>query len=160
MRISHLVTTLSAILAIGSCASPTSPTASIPFTRFPDAGIGLGSGLQQPATLTVRDGEAWQSIWSQIHRNVTPVPPLPAIDFAVDMVVVAAVGAQSTSGYSVTITGASESNGVVTIDAESASPGSTCVTLPVVTYPTDLARLSRREGAVQFRITPRVSVCR
>lgn len=160
MRRCHLQLTLCAILTAQACASPTAQTTTVrvPVTRVVD-GFGLPFGLEQPATLTVRDRDTWQSIWIQIHRRGSTVPSLPEIDFSTDMVVVAALGAQPSSGYGVTITGASETNGVVTVEADSSSPGRNCVTLTVITYPTDIVRMPRRSGAVQFQITPRVIAC-
>jgi len=152
------------LLPGGACAQqqPTAPGMAVPLpiTRVPllqDAGT--FSGYEQPITLVVRDREAWQSTWNQIYRGRNPVPPLPAVDFSMDMIVVAALGAKPTSGYAVEFTSAYVSNGSVTVEATSVSPGPQCVTLQVITYPVDIARVPRRDGAVQFHFTPSVRSC-
>jgi protease stability complex PrcB-like protein len=117
------------------------------------------SGYDQPTTFVVRDRAMWESTWNQIHRRLTPIPPLPAIDFTADMIGVAALGAQPTSGYDLVLTIASESGGTVTVDVVTRSPAPQCAILPVVTSPVDLARLPRRDGPVVFRLTANAPSC-
>ena len=152
---------LMALLA-SVCAQqmPASPGMAVPMpiTRLPLDGAAF-SGYEQPITLVVRDRETWQSTWSQVYRARNEVPPLPPIDFSTEMIVVAALGAKPTSGYAVELTSAYVSNGTVTVEAASVSPGPLCVTLQVITNPVDIARLPRRDGAVQFHFTPRVASC-
>ena len=162
-RCRRAVFALIALLPGLACAQPQQPASPgmavpMPITRVPPDG-GAFSGYEQPTTLVVRDREAWQSAWSQVSRGRNPVPPLPSIDFSTQMIVVAALGAKPTSGYAVEFTGASVSNDIVTVEATSVSPGTRCVTLQVITYPVDIARLPRRDGAVQFHFTPSVTSC-
>jgi hypothetical protein len=155
------VLALLAALPSGACAqqSPTSPAMAIPMSITRVAVDGAFSGYEQPVTLVVRDREVWQATWARVYRGRTPVPPLPPIDFVTDMIVVAALGTKPTSGYAVEFTSASLSNGIVTVEAVSASPGPRCATLQVVTSPIDIARLPRRDGEVQFQFTARVTSC-
>jgi hypothetical protein len=157
----HPALALTALLASGACTQqPSSADMGRPvsITRVPQDG-GAFSGYEQPITLVVRDREAWQSTWSQVYRGRNPVPPLPPVDFSTEVIVVAALGAQPTSGYAVEFNSAHETNGTVTVEATSVSPGTRCITVQVITYPFDIARLTRRDGAVQFHFTPRVTSC-
>jgi hypothetical protein len=159
MRFNHLLATVT-ILASGACASSASPTpgVSLPITRV--GASGLGHGLQRPATLVVRDRDAWLSVWVQLFGSDTALPPpLLEIDFTTEMVVVFALGAQPSSGYEARIVSATETSGVVTVEAEHVSPARNCGTLTVITYPTDVVRMPRREGTVQFEIRPRTASC-
>ena len=156
-------TTLLAVLINGGCSRPTSPTTTTPLslTRFRPEGVAYlwNSGYDQPATFVVRDRAAWESTWSQIHRRLSPVPPLPAVDFSVEMIGVAALGGQPTAGYDLVLTKASETGGTVTVEATTRRPGPQCAVLPVITTPVDLARLPRREGPVVFRLVPTTASC-
>jgi hypothetical protein len=152
---------LIALLAAGACTQPpASPGMGVPvpLTRFPQDG-GAFSGYEQPITLVVRDNETWQSTWTQVYRGRQPIPPLPPVDFSTAMVVVATLGAKPSSGYAMELTGAYRSNGTVTVEATSVSPGPRCVTLPVITYPLDIARMPRLDLPVQFHVTPSVTSC-
>lgn len=155
MRTGHLIATVSAMLtACASSSTAPTPAVPVPITRIGDR----FGGLEAPATLVVRDRDMWQSIWIQIHRGGF-APPLPEVNFSTDMIVVVALGAKPTSGYAVTVTAASETGRVVTVETDSVSPGPNCVTLQVITYPTDVVRMPRRDGEVGFRITPKVTSC-
>lgn len=51
----------------------------------------------------VQDAAAWAALWADHTSNVSPPPPLPAVDFATSMVVAAYQGFRTSSGYSVTV---------------------------------------------------------
>lgn len=148
-------------LVSSGCAHPNSPSTPLTLIRFrtePSSYLTFG-GYDQPQTLVVHDRDTWIRIWAELNRRITPVPAMPEIDFASEMVVVAALGNQPSSGFDIVFTGATEADGVVTVEVESRSPGPTCVTLTVITSPLDLARIPRRNGAVVFHTTPKVVAC-
>jgi hypothetical protein len=152
---------LTAVLAMSACASPSSPSTPLGLTRFrpePTSFLAI-SGYDQPLTLAIHDRDTWVRSWNDIHSRLSPAPALPEIDFTKEMVLVAAVGSRPSSGYEVVFTGATEASDVVTVDVESRIPGPTCIGLPVVTAPVDLARIPRRNGAIVFRSTPKVVNC-
>ena len=153
---------LLALLIDGACSPPTSPaTTPLSLTRFRAEGVAYlwSSGYDQPATFVVRDRATWESTWNQIHRRHSPIPPLPAVDFSADMIAVAALGGQPTSGYDLVLSNASETGGTVTVEATTRTPAPGCAILPVVTSPVDLARLPRRDGPVLFRLIPNIPSC-
>ena len=107
--------------------------------------------------LVVRDQQSWQSLWSQMTANQFPAPQLPAVDFTKDMVLVAAAGTRPTTGYSVSITDATESSGGVTVNVTITNPG--CVVSDLVTSPVDVATIARRDGTVGFVVTRKTHNC-
>jgi PrcB C-terminal len=118
------------------------------------------SGFDKPSRLVVRDVVTWQAVWRQIYLRESPVPPLPAIDFSREMIVVAALGSHSTGGYGILLEGASEAavDGI-TVSVNSISPGSNCVVTEAFTQPVDVARLPLRHGPVSFVEQSHVSNC-
>ena len=118
------------------------------------------SGHDQPQTVVVRDRDTWVRVWNQIYARITALPPpIVEVDFSKEMVVLAALGTQPSSGFEVLFTSASEADGVVTVEVEARSPGPRCVTLTVITSPLDLARVPTRSGTVLFHTTPTVVTC-
>ena len=118
------------------------------------------SGLDRPARIVIRDALAWRVVWNQIYLRQSPVPPLPAIDFSRDMMVVVALGSHSTGGYSILLAGASEAaNTGIAVIVDSSSPGSNCIVTEAFTQPVDIARLPLRNGAVSFVERSHVSDC-
>ena len=62
------------------------------------------SAVQDKFRLVVRDRATWLDLWKRIYRVDTRLgeyPKLPEVDFSREMLVVAALGQQPTSGYSI-----------------------------------------------------------
>ena len=109
------------------------------------------SGLDRPERLVIRDAEAWRAVWNQIYLRQQPVPSLPSVDFSREMMVVVALGARSSGGYSILLDGASEAaNNGIEVVVNSSSPASDCIVTAAFTQPVDIARVSVRAGAVTF----------
>ena len=118
------------------------------------------SGFDKPTRLVVRDVVTWQTVWRQIYLRESPVPPLPAIDFSREMIIVAALGSHSTGGYSILLDRATEAaaDGIA-VTVNSSSPGSNCIVTEAFTQPVDVARLPLRRGPVSFVEQSHVSTC-
>ena len=154
-----------AIVFAGACgAAPAAPDASEPLAvvrlRPEPVPLTYTSGLSEPQELVVRDAAAWAQVWEAIWRNHSPRPPLPDVDFAKEMVVVAALGARPTGGYSVFVDSASSAPGAVSIRIRTVSPGRECAVTLAVTQPVDAARVARRDGPVVFSRRNEVADCR
>jgi hypothetical protein len=153
-------------LLASACASPEQstlpPGPSIPVVRLraEPYSFEFYSGLNTPARLVVRDAAAWQSLWAQIYQRRFPVPPVPAIDFSREMLVVVALGSRSSGGYGIMIDGASDGGAYVTIAVRSISPSPKCGVTAALTQPVDIARLPRRDGEVRFLEHAEVRECK
>jgi hypothetical protein len=153
------------IVGIAACAAPEQstlpPGPSIPVVRLraEPYSFEYNSGLTEPTRLVVRDAAEWQSLWTQIYQGRFPVPPLPAIDFSREMIVVAALGTRSSGGYSILIDGASATGADVAIAVRSIAPGRKCGVTAALTQPVDIARLPRRDGQVSFVERAEVKEC-
>ncbi len=130
--------------------------APLPLTRIANSDI---AGFDTTATVAIRDAAAWSAFWQQMWGPMNEAPPLPDVDFATDMVVAFASGAQPTLGYDVVLTGAGEDSGGVWIQVLERSPGSECVEGQMVTHPIDVARVPRRPDPVGFIVTPGIVHC-
>jgi hypothetical protein len=103
-------------------------------------------------TLVIRDQQSWQDLWSRMNRNASPAPPVPAVDFTQDMVLVAAAGTRNTGGYSVSITGGVQSPGKATVNVLITSPGTGCNVTLAFTSPVDMATTPRSNATIDFQI--------
>jgi hypothetical protein len=148
--------------ACGGSDLTEAPGASLPIVRLRSEPYSFTfySGLDRPARLVVRDAVTWRAVWNQIYLRQSPLPPLPAVDFSRDMIVVVALGSRSTGGYSILVGGASEAaNNGVAVTVDSSSPGSNCVVTEAFTQPVDIARVPLRDGTVRFVERSHVSNC-
>jgi hypothetical protein len=155
---------LAVMLGLGACSDsaspPGEPGANIPVVRlrsdpYPFA---FYSGLDKPDRIVIRDPLTWQIVWKDIWRGFSEVPPVPAIDFSSEMIVVAALGARSTGGYGILIDRANEvANGGISVTIRSISPLN-CLVTEAFTQPVDIARLPIR-GNVEFTERSEVHQC-
>jgi len=150
------------VLTMVACgASPAGPSqTNLTVTRLaPNIRMPIDSGIEKETLSVIKDQGAWQTLWNSIHANMSPAPPIPAVDFTKEMILVAAAGQKPSSGYTMAITSAVEANGEVTVSVDAMSPGSKCVGLTVMTSPVDLARVTRRDGPVRFNVARRTRDC-
>jgi len=100
--------------------------------------------------VVVRDAATWQSIWTQTFLGREPAPPLPFVNFDDEMIVVAALGEQPSSGYDIRIESAFVDGAGTRVDLKVLSPGGNCSVAIVMTQPVDFARVPRRLGPLRF----------
>jgi hypothetical protein len=159
------ITSIAVATSITACAgsnvtTPPGPSVSMTRLRADPYAFTFGSGMDRAARFVVRDAATWQATWNQIYQGSSPVPPLPAVDFSREMIVVAALGSHPTGGYNILLEGAAEapSNGTV-FTVSSVSPGPRCATTQAFTQPVDIARLPLRSGPVSSVEKARVTNC-
>jgi hypothetical protein len=117
------------------------------------------AGVGDPMRAVIRDSVAWRRLWEQINRPFVPPPALPPIDFAREMIVVAALGVRPNAGYDVVIEGAQVDSAGIQISVRVATPASGCPTAAVMTQPIDLARVPVSDQRVRFRDRDVVVAC-
>jgi protease stability complex PrcB-like protein len=113
------------------------------------------SEAAEPARLVIRDEAAWQRYWSA-SRSAGAVPQ---VDFARNVVVVAALGQRPSGGYRVTMNIASASDAEIILDVVEEVPGPTCIATMAVTYPRDIIVVAAQNRTIQFRETTRTRSC-
>jgi hypothetical protein len=117
------------------------------------------SGMESRARDVVRTQARWQAVWAEIWRNDTPQPALPAVDFAREAVVVAAMGLRSTGGYGVTVDSATATAAEVHVFVTERSPGQSCATTQALTAPVHLVAIPADGRTVRFHESAVVREC-
>ena len=135
--------------------------APVSIARLRDGATAFSSyaGIGDPMRTVIRDSTAWRQLWERINRPFVPQPALPAIDFAREMIVVAALGSRPNAGYDVVIEGAEADSAGIQISVRVATPASGCPTAAVMTQPIDLARVPVSDQPVRFREHDVVVAC-
>jgi hypothetical protein len=131
--------------------SPRIPDDASP-VAFEPLGRSLGSlhGPEESARLVIRGVGAWTDLWRARIRGVDLPSSPPAVDFDVEMVVVAATGERPTGGYSVSVEGVYESGGRIYVDVLETAPDPDCMLIQMVTSPVDVVRVFRTAADVVF----------
>jgi hypothetical protein len=137
---------------------PLGPKRSGPRTSF-----GIGSNIVDQFRVLVRDRDTWLDVWKRIYQlnpSYGRYPELPEIDFSREMVVVAAMGQQPSSGYAIIIDGAYERDDRLEVVVKSVVNLKCGAVLGIVTSPIDIVRLPKIERPVVFREIEVVPDCK
>ena len=59
------------------------------------------SGITEPATRLIMTEDEWIWTWNLIHRDVSPRPPLPQIDFTREALVLAGLGNAAATSFTI-----------------------------------------------------------
>jgi len=123
-----------------------------PVTRLAARGTSFStfSGYTDSVQLVVRDSATWRTAWQTIHRPFIPPPPVPPVDFAREMVLVAALGTRSSEGYEIVFENVREDSGGIEVAVRVSEPARGCPVGATMTQPVDLARIPASARPVRF----------
>ena len=133
----------------------------LPIARFRSAPSGFTaySGIDDSLRVVVEDVARWEMYWRRVHARMTPAPPVPAVDFAREMVILAALGLRGSGGYGILVDSAYDAGAYVEVVVRRTAPGSGCLVTAAFTQPVDLVRIPARKVPVRFRERVTVEPC-
>ena len=99
------------------------------------------SAVRIPVRRAVADPSVWYEVWAAIHSNVMNPPPLPAVDFARETVIVLLLGERRTGGYAVSIGSIAVDRNVVDVEVAVRRPGAEDMVTLALTAPYQLAAI-------------------
>lgn len=122
--------------------------------------VGSYDGMATRQRLVVRDGATWAALWQQLASNHRPIPAVPAVDFAGNVVIVAAMGTRSSGGYSIDIDDVRMGGGDARISVTERSPGDGCMVTMALTAPVAAVVVPRFLGQATFLERTEQRACR
>ena len=117
------------------------------------------SGFPTSERVVVRDDGQWEAIWEKAFALQASVPLRPAIDFATEMVVVAALGSRPTGGYGIAIEDLETRGTELAVFVTATSPGPSCFTTQAITQPVEMVRVRSVSGPVSFHERSLIHQC-
>jgi hypothetical protein len=139
---------VSAMVVVVGCADN---VPSVQIQPLPEAQpVRYYSGITTQQRLVVRDAATWASTWQQIVSRIQPPPPVPMVDFASNLVIVAAMGTKPTGGYSIDVDNVRISGPDASISVTEQSPGSGCVVTQAETAPVAVVLVPQFTGQATF----------
>jgi hypothetical protein len=117
------------------------------------------SGYVEPRLAIITNAQEWAEAWATIYAPLTPTPPLPGIDFATSVVVLAAMGARPSGGYSIAIEEVRAQDGMLHVRVLQRSPGASCVTTGALTAPVHVVQAPRAGTTATFSIRSETYGC-
>lgn len=108
------------------------------------------SGIDTALRVVVKEPDRWRELWAQVAGQRTPAPPIPAVDFAEEMVLVAAMGRRGTGGYSIAIDRVQRDDEAIVATVVETSPGPGCMLTQALTAPVTAVKLPRSDLPVRY----------
>jgi len=117
-------------------------------------------GLATRQRLVVRDSATWVTIWQQLVSNHSPIPAVPVVDFASNVVIIAAMGTKNSGGYSIEIEDVRIVGRDARISVAERSPGEDCIVTAAITAPVAAVVAPRFPGQATFLERTEQQACR
>jgi len=136
----------------GACSrEPAGPTPVLPLERVVSIQNAM-TGIETPTRTLITDPATWAAAWADIFANYAPAqrPPLPAIDFASKIVVLAAAGLRGAQGFFFTIDAVRLAGSSLQVVVREQWP--TCGTLPALSAPVDVVTVPRVATTATFTV--------
>lgn len=135
--------------APASAPAPPAPPAENMVPLDPDARIyydDVAVAFTDSIRLTIRDVETWRNIWSRATAGQASAPPLPAVDFSRQMVLLVGAG-RLRSGDQIHVDSVGTRKGTTIAVVRTTVE---CQAFPAVAYPFEIVRVKRSDRAVLF----------
>ena len=134
----------------------------LPFRRFHDSVAGyfnFATGIYEPRNLVVRSQNEWEGIWRRITASHGDPPPPPEVPFGREMLLISAMGPQSSGGFRVRIERVLDGGAELEAHAVHISPGPRCGAIAAITHPIDIVILESSPKPVRWLIRREASDC-
>ena len=148
------------LVAVAACAQSSSVPqggVAVPMQRILS---GQDSGFEQPCRDVIKTAAEWQPVGEKLRRGREYAGPIPAPDFGRSMVIVAAMGTQSTGGYAIAIENVYRATGRLWVVVRETRPDPGGMTTQVLTAPVDVVSVPRSEEPVSFVAGKEAPGCR
>ncbi len=111
---------------------------------------GHQSGVTKSGERVVRTQAVWEKLWAEHVSIQEPKPPAPKVDFAREMVLVAAMGRKPTAGYAIEITGVKRQGKTLVVSVRHSAPPPGAIALQVITNPVHFIAVPRSDAALKY----------
>lgn len=145
-----------AVASLAGCATavPVQPAPAAHKTPVETVDKGVGGAYSEPGTDTqlvwpqirvIAGEDEFKTFWESLHRNLTPLPPLPAVDFTRHDVVAVVDMVRPSGGYGIEVQEVQEGMDGIWLTIIRRKPGQGCFTAQSLTQPYHLVAM-RKSG--------------
>jgi hypothetical protein len=124
---------LAFIVILPACAASGAMT--VTQLKFETLAKNTRSGVREPLQIVVRSPEQWKALWKKHVGSDPNSPPAPAVDFNNNIIAAVFSGEKPTGGYTVEITAAEKSDGMLLIHYRETSPRPGGIVTQALTQP-------------------------
>jgi hypothetical protein len=138
---------------------PATPVAGAMEFETIETGQNSGIGGSGPLAVKIDTQAAWEEFWSRHKSLVTPVPPLPAVDFSREMVIAVLDQQEVSGGYRLEITGVEMTVGGLEVRVSKEKPGQRCLVAAAISQPFHIVRTLKSDQAPQLAVSEETYIC-
>lgn len=102
------------------------------------------SGITEPTARLILTADDWTRTWNLIHRDISPRPPLPPVDFSSEALVLAGLGTAAATSFTIEDVRVFERGVVATTVHETYDDR--CLVLMALGQPVHVVRIARPTG--------------
>ena len=143
------------LIMLGITACSAAPDHAPPGTPPRDAAASTGpqpirqllqehsSGVNDSTRRVINDSATLAQVWATVFAGRSEAPPVPAVNFANEMVIVASMGTRSSGGYTISVDSARVAGSELQVFVRSQAPGPLCGTTGALTQPVVIVAVPR-----------------
>ena len=119
------------------------------------------TGIRVRRTEVISAQSRWIAVWDEIMATRSPKPPLPAVDFSANVLLLAALGDTPDACKSVVIERVEQRGGMFVVSVKETRPPASCVCPPVVAQPVHVVAAARvaTTGSFEWRSVTEGNPC-
>lgn len=121
----------------------------VPFSVI-EQGDYQGYGNKETEILKITDEQAWQTFWASLHKNLSPLPSAPVINFEKDMVIAVLDTEYPVPSLNLTVEQVEKARSKLVVIARREKPANECMTTMALTQPFILVRLAKQTEDVDL----------
>lgn len=115
----------------------------LPFSVI-EQGDYQGYGNKETEIIKITDEQAWQTFWASLHKNLSPLPSAPLINFDKDMVIAVLDAEYTTPVVNLVVQQVEKRRAKLVVMAQREKPVNECMTTMALTQPFVLIRLAKQ----------------
>ena len=150
------------LIMLGITACSSAPDHAPPATEPRDATASTGpqpvrqllqehsSGVDDSTRRVINDSATLAQVWATVFARRSEAPPVPAVNFANEMVIVASMGTRSSGGYTISVDSARVTGSELQVFVRSQAPGSLCGTTGALTQPVVIVAVPRVSATPRY----------
>ena len=131
--------TLIAILVVAIVQSANPPVMTV--------AQGAYSGISDASEVVVRSQVEWDALW-KAHAGLKPIP---AVDFAQELIAAVFLGTRPSGGFGVEILGTRREAAALVIEYRERAPAATDIVTQALTSPFHIVKVLQFDGPIRFR---------
>jgi PrcB C-terminal len=151
----YTLTLIMALVSVGTACGPlpaeeASPKSQLLETHTVD--VEPLNGIRRQQNLLIKDTSEWAAVWRELRQGSEETgAAVPQIDFMTQSVIVAALGGRPAGGYRITIEVELTTPTELIVSITEHQPGSNCIMVAIVTYPTAVVAVPVAARTATFR---------